>query len=585
MFASSTRTTTAAIVLAFLSLSLSSCGKIAAVTHPYSLEPVRDSATRDELARHAVFVDDEGFGIEPRVGHRGSTLGGDDYDRYIHRIMDGIRSHRDSGFPDVMIRIHGGLNSLRAAPATTARMNEAIRADTSKHIYPLFINWDSGIIESYGEHLFFVRQGQRRPLDLVGAPFFLVADLGRAATRLPIVWFGQLRRTNSCLGTRNVDPRPDSVVKPRLSPTDSALKAYLALNDCGMTGSFENDLYKYDDSLNATGRDSLRIPAVSRFAYHESIADFVKYAGSSVAFSTIPIRSFWAIQPIGTHHHHRSIWEPLIQRKTSNPAGKVGRALVNTFSWLPPKVLALMLLDAVGTPAWENMRRRTKTMFQRPYASNDFRNKPAIEPKPGAVAVLFDSLDTLQSQERALTLRNRTRITLVGHSMGAIVASEALRTHKSLEVANVVYMAPALSLREFQVGTLPYLEEHTATEFFNLTLHPISDLRETSFHHLAPYGSLLTWLDAYLVSPESEMDRMMGKYQNATEGARIFDGPARSRMHLKAFGYGDSTGCGPHGYPYEHGNFNEPGVPFWDRQFWRPRTPCPDSTHATSRSH
>jgi hypothetical protein len=143
-------------------------------------------------------------------------------------------------------------------------------------------------------------------------------------------------------------------------------------------------------------------------------------------------------------------------------------------------------------------------------------------------------------------------------------------------------MAPALSLRDFQVGTLPYVRAHDSTQFYNLTLHPLSDLRETSFMNLAPYGSLLVWLDAYLDHPEAELDRVMGKYQNTTEAAAIVAGQTRNRIHLKAFGYRDGTGCGPHGYPYRHGDFNARGVPFWNPLFWAPGSPCPDSLHRNS---
>jgi hypothetical protein len=554
----------------------------AAVTHPYSLEPVRDSASRTELIRHAVFVDNNGNGIDPRVNKRGRTLDSAGYARYVHGIMDGIRSHRDSGHPDVLIRIHGGLNSLRGAPTTSVRMNTAIRNDTAKQIYPLFINWDSGILESYGEHLFYVRQGRRKSLDLVGAPFHLVADFGRAITRLPIVWVGQVRRTNACLGTQNVPPRPDTAPQIRLSPRDSALKAYLDMNDCGITGAFENDLFSFEDSLRQPRpgfpADTARIPVVSRFAYRRSVGGIVAYTAPSMVLSMVPIRTLWAFRDLRTKHHG-SIWAPIIERHPTHTHGKIGRSVINALSWLPPKVAALMMLDAVGTPAWANMRRRTKTMFQQPYAANDFSNAAPKRPRPGAVAILFDSLETMQRVEMA-ERKQGSRITLIGHSMGAIIANEALRTHDSLEVANVVYMAPALSLRDFQVGTLPYLRRHESSQFYNLTLHPLSDLREANFLNLAPYGSLISWLDAYLDHPESELDRMMGSYQNSTESAGSITGPVRTRMHLKAFGYGDRTGCGPNGLPYRHGDFNEPGVPFWDPRFWRPGAHCPDSASA-----
>lgn len=563
--------------------------------HPYALPPVRDSATRNELARHAIFVDNAGRGIEPRVGESGQKLDGPNYyEAYVHVIMDGIRSHRDSGYPDVLIRIHGGLNTLRESPPTVSRMDAAIARDTASKIYPLFINWDSGILESYGDHLFFVHQGRRHSFNPFGATFYLAADFGKAVTRLPIVWWGQFARTMACAGTDDVPPRPDpNAVKIRLTPSDSALQAYLAKNDCGITGAFESDLYSFEDSLKA--QDSLqaknraqqassaRIPVVSRFAYHRSGWELWRYYGTSSALSLIPMRTLWSLGG-RLAKGHESIWAPVIPRKTTNPRGRVARSVVNAASWLPLKVFGLMLLDAIGTPGWENMRRRTKTMFQQPYSANEFSREGPVAPKPGAAAILFDSLQSLQLYGTG-KFDTPVRITLIGHSMGAIIANEALRTHDSLEVANVVFMAGALSLRDFQLGTLPYLRRHESTQFYNLTLHPLSDLRESAFLGFAPYGSLLAWLDGYLDHPESELDRVMGKYQNTTEAAAIIKGDVRARVHLKAFGYRDSTGCGDKGLPYKHGHFNEPGVPYWKPAFWAPGAPCPDAPHrATARS-
>jgi hypothetical protein len=307
----------------------------ASVIHPYSLEPVPDSATREQLIRHAIFVDNSGLGIDPRVDKRGRTLDSAGYARYVSGIMDGIRSHRDSSSPDILIRIHGGLNALRGAPTTVIQMNSAIRDDTAKRLYPLFINWDSGILESYGEHLFFVRQGRRQSFDLIWAPFHLFADLGRAATRLPIVWWGQVRRTNSCLATQNVPPRPDTAPREKLSPRDSALNAYLAMNACAINGAFESNLYAFDDSLRRS--DSTRQPIVSRFAYHQSVGGVIRYTGPSIVLSLVPMRSLWALRGLEIEHHH-SLWGPVIVRRTTNPRGRVARSLVNVFSWLPPKV-------------------------------------------------------------------------------------------------------------------------------------------------------------------------------------------------------------------------------------------------------
>ncbi|MEO8580805.1 MAG: hypothetical protein ABI469_11195, partial [Gemmatimonadales bacterium] len=547
--------------------------------HPFSLPPVRDTATRNELARHAVFVNNDGEGVEPRVARFGKTLDQPgQYERYVSSIMDGIRSHADSGYPNVLIRIHGGLNSFRESQQVVTEMDSAIKADTAAKIYPLFINWESGILESYADHLFYVRQGRRGPIGVLTSPFFLLADFGRALTRLPIVLAGQASRALACAGTQDVPPRPDSSTStPFAASRQLALRNYLALNDCVIIGAFEDSVYAFDESLAAKGStDSAgvpRVPLASRFAYHRSRGEQIQFYLASAPLDFIPTRT-WVSLARSIGRHRFDPFAPVITRKTQNRRGRFGTDLLNGLSWLPIKAIGLMVLDAIGTPAFENMRRRTKTMFQQPYSSNPFTAEGARPPRPGAVAILFDSLQALQTAPRP-NGRAAYEISLVGHSMGAIVANEALRTHDSLEVKNVVYMAGALSLREFQTGTLPYMQRHPSTEFFNLTLHPLSDIRETMLWGIVPSGSLLIWLDGYLAHPESELDRVMGKYVNTTESSSIFKGSVRTRIHLKAFGYRDGTGCGKHGLPYKHAQFNWLGVPYWDVRFWNPGEACP----------
>jgi pimeloyl-ACP methyl ester carboxylesterase len=249
-----------------------------------------------------------------------------------------------------------------------------------------------------------------------------------------------------------------------------------------------------------------------------------------------------------------------------------GAALANFLSWLPVKEFGLLSLDALGVPAWENMRRRTKTMFARPYDKDWDKTVPVgpLGPRQGAAAMFFDSLQRVSRDSR-----HHVEISLLGHSMGAIVANEALRTHDSLEVRNVVFLAGALTLREFQQGTLPYLEHHPQSQFYNVTLHPFSEVREKNLGGLAPDGSLLMWLGSYLSDPESELDLIMGDYVYLVTAGSIFPEDLRNRVHIKAYGYRDGMGCGPKGMPFMHGHFSERDVPIWRPAFWMPGVRCP----------
>src|SRR5207248_2999500 len=96
---------------------------------------------------------------------------------------------------------------------------------------------------------------------------------------------------------------------------------------------------------------------------------------------------------------------------------------------------------------------------------------------------------------------NRLPITLVGHSMGAIVCNRIVGGYPELKFKDIVYMGAACSVREFQANVVPYLVNNRHTRFYNLSLHPQCEAGEISLSQpkikfdIAPRGSLLVWLD------------------------------------------------------------------------------------------
>src|SRR5262249_8589261 len=158
-------------------------------------------------------------------------------------------------------------------------------------------------------------------------------------------------------------------------------------------------------------------------------------------------------------------------------------------------------------------------------------------------------LDTLVKYDR----RTRYEFTIIGHSMGAIVATEIIRTHRELPIRNIVLMAPAISVREMELAVVPSLESHPSTEFYLLTLHPLAARSEHHFFRIPPSGSPLEWIDAYFAHPETDLDLMLGKYDTAVQASILFPPEIRGQIHIKGFGYRDGTGCGPHdNLPYQH---------------------------------
>ncbi|MBV8216172.1 MAG: hypothetical protein JOZ08_23380 [Verrucomicrobia bacterium] len=222
-------------------------------------------------------------------------------------------------------------------------------------------------------------------------------------------------------------------------------------------------------------------------------------------------------------------------------------------------------LDMVGTAAWKNMLRRTRTMF---YPGGNFIT--TIDQRdgqgnlyPGAAALFFAALN------RFLQRHPSCCVDVVAHSMGTLVMNEALREYPDLRIRNLVYMGAACSIRDFQCSAGLYLHYHS-TDFYNLCLHPRAELDESNVGGIPVRGSLLTWIDEFFQSPESFADRTLGTFENAVIAYQLL--PASDRIHLKAFGL-EPHDC-PTGYssgPRKHGEF--PDFDFWNPGFWQTKNP------------
>jgi pimeloyl-ACP methyl ester carboxylesterase len=166
-------------------------------------------------------------------------------------------------------------------------------------------------------------------------------------------------------------------------------------------------------------------------------------------------------------------------------------------------------------------------------------------------------------------------ITLAGHSMGAIVCSETLRIAPSLPVRNIVFMGAACSLREYRDSVLPFLEspEHTDAQMHHLVLSDWAEEHEkwpSAWFEIVPRGSLLVWIDSFLETPATLLDRTAGRYVNLMAAAHLddsLDPSVRRRITVLQFDSGpQQTPDSPQG----HGEFIK-CVKFWKSASWDPK--------------
>jgi len=415
----------------------------------------------------------------------------------------------------LVVFVHGGLVTLKQANARTEKLGSEI-ANEPDGTYPIFVNWEAGFSTSYARHLFFERNGisYRGTPGAGGAvlssPLVLAADLGRGATRLPV---------NTTLSFAKAAQNGDWMYKanPRSFPVKNKFNETLRLLFSDHPEKTQKELAYFRDGLCYNPQDG-RTPRVHLTLGADS---------------------------------HKKI--------------RLGHFTLNAVTW-PVEVITEPILDTFGTPAWHNMLRRTRSMF---HPSGNFitRNVPSISPEGtlpsqnpelGAGAIFFRQLNQF------VVDHPRIRLDLIGHSMGTIVINDAYRECPNLPARNIIYMAAACSIRDFQISTGRYIEKNPGANFYNLCLHPRAELEETHAWGAPVRGSLLVWIDEFFQSPESFGDRTLGTFENAVIAYKLL--PQTPCVHLKAFPFESNDMSSKVGVPRKHGDFTS--FRFWDPSFW-----------------
>lgn len=99
---------------------------------------------------HSVVVSPDGGGLDPI---NKAALTACRLDSTIASIFNAVN---DSNKEHIAVFIHGGLNTVNASDLRVKRLKDIMLRD---NVYPIFINWNSGLISSYAEHIFQARQG------------------------------------------------------------------------------------------------------------------------------------------------------------------------------------------------------------------------------------------------------------------------------------------------------------------------------------------------------------------------------------------------------------------------------------------
>lgn len=448
------------------------------------------------------------------------------------------KGFRDSGKTNLLIFVHGGMNSRDVG------LQHYL--DDFKQIdgyYPVFVVWPSGPLSTYVEHLFWVRQGikmettKEKMFSFLTSPFMLVADLGRAVTRLPMVIANNTRSDF------------ETITPIRKQDRARIVDDYRELATNNYHVHIEDDYSRTQDRL------------VRDVSYWATLP--VKYVVSSL------------LDGLG-----KGAWDDMLRRTETAYPGRMEE-------WLTNRVAEVK--------AEQSTKAQTQSgIWKPPRKSKSKKKEKRLERYEAAgLPAFFEMLPNIRTTNGTIP-----QITLVGHSMGAIILNRVVRDTK-IEFTNIVYMAAACSIEDFSTSVLPYLRQHTNSQFYSLSLHPVAEAGEVTWMaaDLVPRGSLLIWLDNFLMNPVTEQERTFGRWRNLFRTSatgepvikRFFDNPdsesLKQRLHFRAFsvGAGDKdqmrsmkyqwndhpipkTRCDRCDTPLAHGDFTE--MPYWSKDYW-----------------
>jgi hypothetical protein len=164
----------------------------------------------------------------------------------------------------------------------------------------------------------------------------------------------------------------------------------------------------------------------------------------------------------------------------------------------PIRMASAPLVEGFGTPAWDMLKRRPDLLLFNPTTQKDGATQQLLTQLAGKIeagrwrtkrCVATKRLDDCPAVE----------LTLLGHSMGAIVSDRILTTlSEKLTFKHIIYVGAANSIADFKLSVVPYLRNHKQTKFWSFALAEVDERNEEYALDLLTRGSLLVWIDLLL---------------------------------------------------------------------------------------
>lgn len=449
----------------------------------------------------------------------------------VEQHLDNIlRTFRDSGKKRLMIFIHGGMNDYDSSLGRLDRDLPQI-LEERREDYPVFIVWPSEAFDSYGDSIVNYYQGSwDHPSYRSSVPFKFATDLAEIGVR-SIMSYGK--------------------------------QGYLWLGSRCFSEYWSHSApFKWGYCKPLSGEPSVD----ERNPTHDPCGDAQEVRGFRCENSDI-----------------ETAWDFDFNL----------RRLSGYVLW-PVKLATVPIIDSLGYRDWYSQISRARFASHKP-CRDDFWGKGSCN--DGVVKRFFHKLaaekKNVSADSRAYEPKSKWEITLIGHSMGAIVASEIVGAFPDLPYRYVVFIGAAVSIREFQNTVLTALARTKPTDedapcipakveastvratankpfcFFNLSLHPYAEATEEHFGGAIPSGSLLEWIDANFENPAGLSDRTIGRWANVAPLRRYFEQDPVMKNLLGRYVFFKRFGLGSRS-PHTHGGLADPKENgfYWRPSYW-----------------
>lgn len=495
-----------------------------------------------DYCRSKLLPSSQPYPRQPGTGADGTSFA-------IRRIGDALRGRfKDDNKVHLIVFFHGGLTSTNQAIEKMRRDIAQIVKDSQPGAenFPIFVSWPTDLKRSYLDAVGNALQGFWEDVPIRGAD-------SESSYRLRLVKsdLDPLEYSNWLAPLRLAGDAAEAVL---YAPTETikSIGRYIAYRPVNLADfSAKNSIEKQDDAC-----EKMKEAFKSDIESNELIA--------------------------------------VICGETKRPGGvRYWSKEAISFAALPTKPISMGVMHPVGKRAWKGMLARARFAMRHPCKSSLDMDYADGDCEPGAVAELFDEINAIADEHR-----DRLQVTLIGHSMGTIVANSVVAKYPCLPYRDVVFMGAAISIQEFNDGIgnrmlLSECDDKTHFKdfsFYNLSLHPEAEALGKEYLGVVPSGSLLEWIDDIFESPVDLGGRTLGKWSNVSAALcqeekldrhecqplfppslvcpRGFKPDCVARMHFKRFSLSNDQ-------PLLHGEFGlgaaKSGKSFhyWNPKLWQ----------------